>query len=218
MNIYTHLLFDLDGTLTDPAQGITRSVAYALRKFGIEETNLTELYPFIGPPLIDSFIKFYGLTPEQARQGVTCYREYFVPKGMYENTVYPGVKTMLADLKRAGYILLLATSKPEPFARDILAHFSLDPYFDFVCGASLDETRTAKPDVIRYALETAGFPNPASCLMIGDREHDVLGAKACGIASAGVLYGYGSREELESAGADYICATVEELREVLLRV
>ena len=202
---YSHILFDLDGTLTDPGVGITRSVAYALKKAGIDVEDLSTLYPFIGPPLVDSFMRFTHMTLEQARQGVADYREYFVPTGMYENEVYPGVRDMLQTLEKSGKTLIVATSKPEPFARRILEHFSLAPYFSLICGSSLDETRTRKGEVIAYALKRAGNPPAARCVMVGDREHDVLGARENGLACVGVTYGYGSETELTAAGAAHLC-------------
>lgn len=205
---YHVVLFDLDGTLTESGIGITRSVAYALRKHGIEEPDQKKLDRFVGPPLIDSFMRFYGFTAEQARQAVDDYREYYAVKGIFENRVYDGVIPMLEGLKKAGVRCVLATSKPEHYAAQILEYFDLAKYFDFVAGATMDEKRTNKADVIAYALEHAGT---GTVLMVGDREHDIHGAKANGLDSVGVLYGYGSREELESAGATYITATAEEI-------
>lgn len=205
---YEVVLFDLDGTLTESGIGITRSVAHALRKHGIEEPDQKKLDRFVGPPLIDSFMRFYGFTAEQARQAVEDYREYYAVTGIFENRVYDGVIPMLQQLKAAGKRCILATSKPDHYAEQILEHFGLAPYFDFVAGATMDEKRTNKADVIAYALEhTGGRP----AVMIGDREHDVLGAKAHGLPCIGVLYGYGSREELEAAGASCIAATAEEI-------
>ncbi len=210
------LLFDLDGTLTDPGQGITNSVAYALEKFGISVPDRQALYPFIGPPLLESFRKYYGLDETQCREAVAYYREYFAPKGMYENKVYPGIPEMLQALTQAGMTLAVATSKPEPFAKEILRHFGLLPYFTLVAGASLDETRITKTAVVTYALDALGSPAPERCRMIGDRLHDVLGGHACGVETVGVLYGYGSEAELQEAGADAIVATPEELTALFL--
>lgn len=208
------ILFDLDGTLTDPMVGITSSVQYALKKYGIIEDNLWNLTKFIGPPLADSFMRFYGFSEEQAKQAVLYYREYFAPKGKYENEVYEGIPELLASLKEAGYILAVATSKPEVFSKDILDHFDLTKYFDFVGGALLNG-REKKEDVITYVLEHVDA-NKDEILMVGDREHDIIGAKKNNLLSVGVLYGYGDREEHENAGADHIVSTVEELREYLL--
>lgn len=215
MKNYNYILFDLDGTLTDPGIGITNSVMYALRKFGIEEADRTKLYAFIGPPLIDSFQKYYGFSKEKAREAVEYYREYFTEKGMLENYVYEGVEEMLAALVEAGMTLCLATSKPEPYAKIILEHFGLSQYFHFIAGAKLDETRTKKDEVIEYALELCGISDSSKVIMVGDREYDILGAKKFAMDSMGVLYGYGNREELESAGATYIAETVRGVSETI---
>ena len=213
---YTTILFDLDGTLTDPGVGITRSVAHALHRFGIEVADHTTLYPFIGPPLIPSFQRYYGFSAEQAAQAVAYYREYFAVTGMFENEVYPGIETMLQTLLAAGKTLVLATSKPESFALQIMQHFQLDKYFAVMAGSRMDETRTGKDEVIAYVLKIAGVTDTTSAIMVGDREYDVAGAQQNGLGAIGVLYGYGSREELERAGADHIAANVEELQSLLL--
>lgn len=212
---YDYLFFDLDGTLTDPALGITNSIMHALAGFGISVADRRELYPFIGPPLLESFQKFYGFSPEQAQRALTLYREYFAPTGLFENTVYDGIPEMLARLQRQGAHIVLTTSKPEVYARRILEHFELDRYFYFIGGSTLAETRVAKAEVIEYCLENCGSPSRERVVMIGDREHDILGAKAAGVDSIGVLYGYGSREELASAGADKISESVSDLTELL---
>ena len=236
-----YLLFDLDGTLTDPKEGITKSVQYALRHYGIQVEDLDQLIPFIGPPLMDSFQEYYGFTPEQAKEGVQVYREYFTSKGWQENLVFPGVPEMLKRLKEAGKHLYVATSKPEVFALKILKHFDLEPYFEGVGGADLEEKRCRKADVIRYLLERegicgtgqdspwqdgAGGPEPSAegegkevlghILMVGDRKHDVLGAAQLGIGCVGVDYGYAAPGELEESGAIAVVKTVEELRDLLL--
>lgn len=211
MKQYHTILFDLDGTLTDPGIGITNSVWHALKKYNISVEERKELYCFIGPPLIDSFVKYYGFSEDQAREAVAYYREYFADKGKFENEVYDGVETMLKQLKEAGKKLIVATSKPEVFAKQILDYFGLTQYFDFVAGATLDETRVKKAEVIAYALESCGITELSDAVMVGDREHDVIGAKTVGLDCIGVLFGYGSREELEQAGADYIAETVEDI-------
>ena len=208
---YDYLLFDLDGTLTDPGEGITNSVAHALKKWGIEVEDKKELYCFIGPPLSYSFSKFYGFSDEDSLKCVAYYREYYSVKGIFENKVYDGIRELLAKLKACGKKILLATSKPEFYAKQILEHFGLTEYFDFICGASMDESRNKKADVIKYALETANIKNTASAVMIGDREQDITGAKLNGLDSIGVLYGYGDRPELEAAGATYIADIVEDI-------
>ena len=209
--MYHYILFDLDGTLTDPAEGITNSVMYALKQYGIEENDRTKLYSFIGPPLVDSFMEKYGFSEEKAREATAYFREYFREKGIFENVPYEGMTECLAALKQRGRTLILATSKPEVFAKMILERFGFAPYFDYVFGASMDETRTRKDEVIAYALSGAGIEDPSDCVMVGDRKHDVLGAKSNGMDAVGVLFGYGSREELTEAGACCIAETVEDI-------
>ena len=213
---YDHILFDLDGTLTDPGEGITNSVMYALSKWDIHVADRRELYRFIGPPLLDSFSRICGFSEEDSRRAVGYYREYFADRGIFENTMYDGIGDMLSHLKDAGKKVILATSKPERFAVEILGHFGIDKYFDAVAGSDMEGTRSAKCDVIEYALTLCGRPDRSRVLMVGDREHDVMGAHQCGIACAGVLYGYGSREELISAGAEYVAGSVGELEGLLI--
>ena len=203
-DMYKIVLFDLDGTLTESGIGITRSVAYALRKHGIEETDQAKLDRFIGPPLIDMFQQLYGFSEEEAKQGVKDFREYFSVKGIFENRVYDGVEEMLQAMQKVGKTCVLATSKPEEYAVQIMERFGLAKYFAKICGATMDEKRTDKAEVIAYALEGLEKEN---VIMVGDREHDVLGARANGLETIGVLYGYGSREELEQAGAAHMADT-----------
>lgn len=214
--IKKYILFDLDGTVTDPMIGITKSVRYALNKFGIEVKDLNTLCKFIGPPLKDSFMNFYNFNEEDALKAITYYREYFSTNGLYENTVYENFEDMLILLKKHNKSLIIATSKPTIFAEKILEHFNLKKYFDFISGSNLDNTRTKKADVIRYALEQQMINNISEIIMIGDREHDILGAKALNIESIGVLHGYGSYKELSTSGADYIVKDVAELKSLLL--
>ena len=209
-----YLLFDLDGPLTDPMVGITSSVQYALEKFGIHVRYLKELIPFIGPPLAESFQKFYGFSKEDAEKAIQYYREYYAPKGIFENEVYEGIPEMLAHLTEAGFTLLVATSKPTVFARKVLKHFGMEDYFSFVGGSELDGSRTKKAEVISYILKTCGI-EAKEAIMIGDRRHDIEGGKACGLESVGVLYGYGTEQELTEAGADHIIRTVAELEDYL---
>ena len=211
----THIFFDLDGTLTDPGEGITNSVAYALSRFGISVPDRRTLYPYIGPPLLESFQRYGGLTEAQARQAVQYYRETYGVTGIFENRLYPGIPELLRALKADGRRVVMATGKPEAYARRIAEHFGIAQYFERIAGASMDETRTRKDEVIRYALAACGVDGPSEVLMIGDREHDVLGARRCGMDCLGVLYGYGSRAELESAGAAGIAESVEELGRIL---
>ena len=215
MKHYKYILFDLDGTLTDPAVGITTSVAYALKKFGIEVDDISSLNHFIGPPLLDSFMEHYGFSEEKARTAIDYYRERFRIKGLYENVVYDGVENMLEAMKKSGREIILATSKPEPFAKEILRHFGLDKYFLFIAGSNFDGTRTAKAEVIEYALESVGVTDKSAAVMVGDRKHDIIGAQKTGLDSIGVLFGYGSREELEAAGATYIAETVDDITKLI---
>lgn len=212
---YGTLLFDLDGTLTDPGEGITNSIAYALERFGTVTSDRTSLYKYIGPPLIDSFERFNGFSHADAVLALGFYREYFTDRGMFENRVYDGIPEVLGKLCKHGFRLFVATSKPEPYSVKILEHFGLAQYFEQVVGSTLNETRTRKDEVIEYAAAKYGIKSE-SALMTGDREHDILGAKKNGIDSAGVLCGYGSREELENAGADYIFDDVCMLGEFLM--
>lgn len=209
------ILFDLDGTLTDPGIGITNSAIYALERFGISVSDRSELYPFIGPPLIDSFEKHYHFSRKDAETAVKYYREYYTDKGIFENLLYPNIDKLLRTLCENGKQVILATSKPEPFAKQILDYFRLSPYFHFVAGALLNETRTEKAEVIAHALTSCRI-SPCEAVMIGDREYDIFGAKQNKLTSVGVLYGYGSREELETAGADFIVETVNDLQTLLL--
>lgn len=209
--MYQNILFDLDGTLTEPGLGITNSVAYALEKWNIKVADRTSLYKFIGPPLMESFMTFYGFSEEKAAKSVEYYREYFSVKGLYENELYPDTVKLLESLKKLNKKIVLATSKPEVYATEILKHFDLYKYFDYVAGATMDETRNKKGDVIKYALESANITELSNTVMIGDREHDIFGAKEAGIDSIGVLYGYGNCKELVDAGATYIAEKAEDI-------
>ena len=213
--MYKYILFDLDGTLTDSAEGIVNSVLYALKKKGIKESDRAKLHAFVGPPLMDSFMKYYGMTEEEARGMVPLYREYFEPKGWAENCVYEGIPEVLEELCARGKHLLVATSKPELYAKKILEHFGLTQYFEQIRGASMDEKLSRKEQVIACVIEEVGAEHAKEMVMVGDREHDVNGARLNGLPCVGVLYGYGSREELETAGAADICPTVKELPEHL---
>ena len=211
------VLFDLDGTLTDPKEGITKSVAYALSHFGIEVEDLDTLTKFIGPPLVDSFSEFYGLSEEDSRTAVEKYRERFSVKGWAENVPYPGVDTLLHDLKAAGKTLIIATSKPEEFALKILNHFGLSQYFDLICGAPMHAPKGhGKVDVIRDALHRASMNTLDGAVMVGDRLHDVEGAHAVGLPCIAVLYGYGDRAEHEACNADVIAEDMAQLRVLLM--
>lgn len=216
MSNYQSILFDLDGTLTDPRIGITKSVKYALDRMGIEEVDMVGLNRFIGPPLVQSFMKYYGLDEPVAKQALAIYREYFAVTGIYENEVYPGIPELLTELKGAGRQIFLATSKPTIFAQRILDHFNLTPFFDGVAGSELDGSRVHKGEVIRYVFESMEPGDKSRTVMVGDREHDIFGAWENGIDSIGVLYGYGSLEELKKARATAVVDSVEELGKKLL--
>jgi len=214
---YKVILFDLDGTISDPKIGITKSVQYGLKKMNIDEPDIDKLEHFIGPPLRLSFEECYGFTPEQAMQAIGYYRERFEEKGMYENTLYDGIRELLATLKEQGYVLAIATSKPTVFAKEILRYFELQHYFDFIGGSNLDETRSFKWEVIEYVMQQFEQYTPEQFIMIGDRKYDINGAKKMGIDSIGVTYGYGSQEELQAASANYIIDTVKELQNFFIK-
>lgn len=211
---YKNVLFDLDGTLTDPAEGITNALMHAQRRLGRAVSRREDLYVFIGPPLIEMFMSEWGLTRAESQQALLYYREYFTDRGIFENVPYEGIEGCLADLKAAGLRLYVATSKPEPLSLRILEHFDLLPYFEAVAGSTMDEQRTKKGEVIAYALQTFGL-DPAETVMVGDREHDVLGAAENGLACIGVLYGYGSRAELTAAGAAALAEDLTALSALL---
>jgi phosphoglycolate phosphatase len=212
---YEYILFDLDGTLTDSGIGITNSAKYALEKYGIEVSDRSELYRFIGPPLLDSFENFYGFTKEEARTAVEYYREYYRDKGIFENLVYDGIEDLLKTLQDHSRMLIVATTKAEVFAKQILEHFGIAKYFTYIAGSNLDGTRVKKDEVIKYALESCNITDISKAVMIGDRYYDIIGGKEAGIDSIGVLYGYGNRNELVKAGADFIADTVADIGKVL---
>ncbi len=212
-----YILFDLDGTLTDPAEGITNSVAYALEHYGIKVNDKSTLNDFIGPPLADSFVKYYGFDESKAIEAISVYREYFSEKGIFENRLYDGVSEMLDELVSAGKKVILATSKPEVFAEKILKHFSIDKYFAFVCGSLLNNTRTDKHDVIEHIVSELKI-NRSDAVMVGDRLHDIIGGKKSQLMTVGVTYGYGAKDELTENGADIIAASVSELTKIILNI
>ena len=214
--MFKTILFDLDGTLTDPAAGITNSFIHALEFFGMEIPSYEKLCSFIGPPLPSTFEKEFGFTGEKNDLAVKKYREHFATKGLFENTVYEGIPELLQALKEQGFELIVATSKPEQYSVQILDHFDLSKYFDFICGSNMDESRSKKEEVIEYALGLTNNKNKETILMIGDREYDIIGAQKNNIKSCGVLFGYGSKEEHQNAGADFICDSVKDLQDLLL--
>lgn len=213
--MYEYVFFDLDGTLTDPFVGITSSVAYALNKFGIEVKNLQELAIFIGPPLYDSFTKFYHMIDEDAKMAIMYYRERYEVVGWKENYVYDGIYTLLDGLKNKGYKLVVATSKPENTTNFILKHFDLLKYFDFVAGATLDGTRIHKDQVIKHALDSLNITDTSKVIMVGDRKFDILGAKTFNIETIAVEYGYGNKEEFIASGAAYIVKDVLDILNII---
>ena len=216
--MYQYLLFDLDGTLTNPKEGITKSVQYALHHFGIDVDDPDTLTSYIGPPLIPSFMEFHGLTQEQALEALQVYRQRFASVGLFENEVLEGVPEMLCALKQKGRFVAVASSKPEAYVIRILEHFDLLQYFDEVVGASMDEKRSAKKDVIEEALHRMGkAPGDRNVLMIGDRMHDIEGARLCGLDSLGVYTGFAADGELEAAGATYVFHSIRSMADFLLK-
>ena len=216
---YQYILFDLDGTLTDPKEGITKCVRHALKSFGIVEEDLDKLEPFIGPPLKDSFREFYRLTDEEADRAVEIYRERFSTVGLYENKVYNGIPELLAKLRAEGRHLAVASSKPTVFVEKILNYFSIREYFEVVVGSELDGRRVRKEEVVQEALDRlyhGGAPDREHTIMVGDRCFDIEGAEALGLCSVGVQYGYARGNELQDAGATYIAANVKQLGKILL--
>ena len=211
-----YIFLDLDGTITNPAEGITRCFEYALNHFGIQVESRSQLEQFIGPPLRQSFQEGFGFDDEKATLAIAKYRERFIPTGMYENEVYPGMEDALEKLKEAGKVLIVATSKPEHMAKKILEQFGVDGYFDDICGSCDDANRNEKDEVIRYALEKHEITELDDVLMVGDRKFDVIGAGKCGLKCMGVLYGFGDREELEAAGATYVAETVEDMARIIV--
>lgn len=212
---YTTILFDLDGTLTDPKVGITKSVQFALRRFGIDVSNLDNLVHFIGPPLFDSFREAYGFSEDEARQAIVYYREYFSTQGIYENQLYPGIPELLSALKTENRCVVMATSKPTVFAEKIAKHFRIAQYFDMIVGSNLDGTRSAKGEIIGYILKQLEPVLRGTVIMVGDRKYDILGAKNQGIDSIGVTYGYGSVEEISRYEPTFTVATVGDLEKTL---
>lgn len=215
MKNYDVILFDLDGTLTDSSQGIINSVKYALKKYDIVAEDTTIIRKFLGPPLHESFKEYYGFNDDKAMEAVSFYREYFSTKGILENRVYNGITNLLEHLVNSGKSLIVATSKPQKFTDKIMEHFKLAEYFVFIAGSNMDGTRSKKADVIEYALQQCKITDNSKVVMVGDRMHDIIGAKAVGIDSIGVEYGYGDYDELNNAGATYIAKTVDELKSII---
>jgi len=212
------ILFDLDGTLTDPKVGMTKSYQYALESFGINVENPDDLAKFIGPPMRVTFREVYGFDDANIEKAVEKFRERFLVKGIFENVMYDGVDIMLQKLKDAGKTLILATSKPIIQAKTVLSYFNLEKYFTYVSGAEMNGERSDKSEVIQYALEQNNISDLSRCIMVGDRKYDIIGAKSVGLESVGVLYGFGGYDELAEAGADYIVEDVDELLELLMGI
>jgi phosphoglycolate phosphatase len=215
MKKYRHIVFDLDGTLTDSEEGIINAVQYALERFGIDETDRTKLRTFIGPPLVHSLKELYDFGHEQIQKAATYYREYFSEKGIFENKVYPGIPELLDTLISRGKTLHLATGKRTDFAERVVDYFKLNEYFDTVVGGSPDGIRIEKPDIIRHLFTLIGDERRGDSVMIGDRKHDIHGAHENNVDSVGVLYGYGTEEEIRKAAPRYIVNTVDELATLL---
>ncbi len=215
MKNYKNILFDLDGTLINPVEGITNSVKYALKYFGIQVSKTEDLYKFIGPPLRESFSQYYGFDEKDTEMAVTKYREFFKEKGVFQNILYNGIPEFLKELVIAKKNLIVATSKAEIYAKQILKNLGISDYFSYICGSTLDGSRSKKGQIIQHILATNNLSAQDS-IMIGDKSHDIIGAKETGIDSIGVLYGYGSFEELQKAGATYIVKTIPELQSQLL--
>lgn len=216
MKKYKYLLFDLDGTITDSCEGIYKSFEYALNHYGIEVKDLNDLRPVIGPPLKDCFMEMYGFDEKTAIEAVAKYRERYSKVGLFENRVYDGIYEMFSSLKSAGYFIVLATSKPEIYAKRILEHFELDRFFDVVAGATIDGKISNKEDVISKILEILKISDVSEMVMIGDREFDLAGAKSFGIDAIGVLYGFGSKEELSQYPSVLLAKTPEDVAKFLV--
>lgn len=214
MKKYKCLLFDLDGTITDSSEGIINSIIYALDKMDVSVTDKTVLRKFVGPPLMDSYKKYYGFTDDEAEMGLKLFREYFAVKGIFENRLFDGMDNLLKDLCDTGYELLLATSKPVHFANQVLEYFNIKQYFSYVSACPINEANTTKIDIIRHALEHTSTNNKSEILMIGDTSFDINGAKICGIDSIGVLYGTDNADELKNA--TYLAKDIDEIRKILL--
>ena len=213
--MYEYVFFDLDGTLTDSGEGIINAAVYALEKYNIEVNDRSELRKFIGPPLQDSFSTDYGFQDDEIEDVIKTFREYYSEKGIFENTIYENIQTVLFELKNRGKKLVVATSKPEVFTKKVLDHFNISSYFDYVSGATLNNEKIKKVDIIRDAICKLGITDKSKVVMVGDRKLDVLGAKENGIDSIGVLWGYGDLLELEKVGPTYIAEKVLDLLEII---
>lgn len=216
MKKYDYIFFDLDGTISNSAPGIVNSVVYALEHMGTPVGDRERLKKFVGPPLFDSFRDYIGYSREETERAVKFFRTYYQEHGILENTMYPGIDTLLQKLVAAGRKPVLATSKPEPFAKEIVTRYGIAQYFTFMAGSTMDETRTKKAEVVAYALASCSIADPSRAVMVGDRLHDVKGATENGLDCIGVLYGYGTREELLDAGAVAVAKDIPALTDMLL--
>ncbi|WP_282138706.1 HAD family hydrolase [Rossellomorea aquimaris] len=216
MNNYKIILFDLDGTLSDPKEGITKSVQYALENLDVAVPDVHELEYFIGPPLQVSFAEYYDFDEGKTQRAIDFYRERFKEKGMFENKLYSNIPSLLETLKEKGITLVVATSKPTVFAEQIVKHFNIDQFFALIAGSNLDGTRTSKTEIIQYILDIYHEYGPGNFIMIGDRKHDIIGAHNTGIDSIGVTYGYGSFEEISQSDPTYIVKDVDGIKDVLV--
>lgn len=218
MGKYKVILFDLDGTLSDPKVGITKSVQYALQEMGIIEPDIDKLDCFIGPPIQVSFPEYYNFDEMQTLKAIDLYRERYKRKGMFENELYSDIPLLLKSLKEQGLTLVVATSKLTIFAEQILKYFNIDHYFQLIVGSNLDGTRTSKTEIIQYILKKYKEDNHSNFIMIGDRKYDIIGANNTEIDSIGVTYGYGSYEELSQYNPTYIAQNVNQLKDILMGV
>ncbi len=217
MRCIKNILFDLDGTIIEPQEGIINSVLYALNKLGIEEKSTAKLKGFIGPPLIDSFTDRYSLTETEANEAVNHYREFFSKKGIYQNTLYNGIIDLIQELSNKGFRLFVATSKPTVFAKRIIAHFQLGHFFEDIVGSNLDNTRKDKTEIIQYLIQSFNLTS-SETIMVGDRKFDIIGAKNNSVLSIGVTYGHGSNKELQDSNADLIACSCLELQTLILNI
>lgn len=216
MKKYTYLFFDLDGTIIDSSEGITKCFSYALSHYGVEVDDLSELYKVVGPPLKEAFMEYYGFSEAKSIEAVAKYRERYSDIGIFECRVYDGIDNLLNKLKQSGYKIVLATSKPKKYAQRILDKFGLSCYFDFVGGADIERDISTKEQVLDYTVSSLNIEELSSVLMIGDRKYDLEGARYLGIDALGVLYGFGSIEELMGYPNIGIAKSVDEIGKFLL--
>ncbi|MBR2340176.1 MAG: HAD hydrolase-like protein [Clostridia bacterium] len=215
MKNYKAVFFDFDGTLADSSEGVTRGVAYTLRRYGIEPPPLSELTCFIGPPLAESFERYYGFPRERGMELEYVFREYYEKTGIYEARLYGGICELLARLRAAGKILAVASSKPEKHIMPLLDYFKIGKYFDYIGAADVENGLSEKADIVKKTLFEAGL-SPSDCLMVGDTGYDIIGAHANGMDCAAVSWGFGSRDEFLRLGADFVVDSAEELEKMLI--